>query len=478
MKFRRLNISKITGIFIFTAVFALALFFSTQSKTNVRADETTATYTVNLPAVLNYFNIEQTAFGIQMYTNTGADSKYYDAAIASKAAWIRAPIYWNNVEPVDVSPSAYDFSSADKVVAIAQPNVGSPNMLVTIEKSPDWAASAPGAPIYSSALPDFAEFVSTMVERYDGDGVNDAPGSLVVNYWEFFNEPDSGWDHHIRGWGDDGDQYALMLATVYPVVKAANPNAKVVFGGIAYDWFEDQNGPFVREFLDDVLSNNGGNYFDVMNFHTYPIFNYNWVQAGQPGPGLREKTTAVRNKLAAYGFTDKPIIISESGWHSNNPVEKPSSPENQSRYVVELFTQSLASDVDVMIWWMLYDPGTFYWDNGLVTINATPKQSFTTFQTTIAKLGHASYIRTLTNGETGTADMEAYEFENDLSGQTLYVAWLDPVDTTAVKNLQLPATQATVYDIYGNVKTVIYDGVDGRVTVSVGGQPIYVEITQ
>ena len=40
------------------------------------------------------------------------------------------------------------------------------------------------------------------------------------------------WLHH---WGNDGDKYAAMLKAVYPAIKAANPNAKVVLGGIAYE---------------------------------------------------------------------------------------------------------------------------------------------------------------------------------------------------------------------------------------------------
>ena len=82
-----------------------------------------------------------------------------------------------------------------------------------------------------------------------------------------------------------GDAYAALLTAAYPAIKAANPQAKVVFGGIAYDWFTDadpvtpaNNGPFVRAFFEDVLKNGGGGYFDVMNFHFYPFFGFNWTR--------------------------------------------------------------------------------------------------------------------------------------------------------------------------------------------------------
>ena len=49
-------------------------------------------------------------------------------------------------------------------------------------------------------------------------------------------------------WGPYGADYAQMLCAVYPAVKAASPNARIVLGGIAYDWFQEDGGPFVRGF--------------------------------------------------------------------------------------------------------------------------------------------------------------------------------------------------------------------------------------
>ena len=87
-------------------------------------------------------------------------------------------------------------------------------------------------------------------------------------------------------------------------IKDANPNAQVLLGGLAYDWFTDDPenpGPFVRSFLDDVLKNDGGQYFDIMNIHAYPAFAKEWTDTG--GPGLREKVEFVRNKLQnEYGL--------------------------------------------------------------------------------------------------------------------------------------------------------------------------------
>lgn len=437
-----------------------------------------------LPLAIKYrcaaaLNYAKNHFGVQAYGYLGQNSQYYCPLVESGATWVRNEISWDSVEPNDVSPAGYNWASADSAIETARN--GGYNLIITINRNPDWASSYLQGPIDRVPLTQFTSFVSAAVERYDGDGVNDAPGSPKVEHWEFYNEPDAGFLHNDHRWGHYGMEYAQMLAAVYPAVKTANPNAKVLLGGIAYDWFEDQDGPFVRNFLDDVLDNGGGQYFDIMNFHQYPPFAPNW---GAPnGPGLMEKTQAIRAKLAEYGI-DKPIYITESGMHSNNASTSPMTPELQARYVTMLFTQAFAADVEVLIWFMLYDPGESYpYRNGLVMsapANQSPerKLSFTAFRTTVAQLEGGSYVRTLSSAETGHADMVAYQF-NARNGQTLYVAWLGPVTRTDTADLSLPGAQATVLDIYGAARTVT-DGddgqIDGRITLAVGAQPVYVRI--
>jgi hypothetical protein len=274
-----------------------------------------------------------------------------------------------------------------------------------------------------------------------------------------------------------------MLALVYPVIKAQNPNAKVVLGGLAYDFFEDQGGPFIRSFLDDVLAAGGGNYFDIFNFHAYPSFAYNWLPQGvtDGGTGLLQKSNFLREKLLAAGI-DKPMIITEAGWHSNNPPNVPGSEEIQARYLVQLYVQSLAADLDIMIWWMLYDPGGGGWDNGLVSMDVPPREklSYRAHQTIVNQLTDRPFVRALSAGELQNSAMEAYEFENPISGYPLYVTWLNPVETPDSATLSVAAEEVGITGLDGEVLFTLLDmddGVDdGRVTVPVTGRPIYAEV--
>jgi hypothetical protein len=461
-----------------------------QGQTGLSANGPAAVY---LPLMVKNFDgtLGTPIFGLQVYGGTTANSLHYPYILESNASWLRVPVEWHSAEPNDATPAVYTWGPIDSLLAAARPDTADMNIVATIDVAPTWVTSAASGPIPVQYLDDFADFVGAIVERFDGDGFADAPGSPVVLYWEFYNEPDNNSD--IQGnpnytppthWGDHGAAYANMLMTVYPVIKAANPQAKVVLGGLAMDWFEDVGGPFVESFLPDVLAAGGGNYFDVMNFHSYPAFNSNWTD--NEGPGLLEKTDHIRTLLQNAGY-NKPIIVTEAGWFSN---ERPGSamtgsPEIQSRYVVKLFTQSMAADLELMIWWLLVDsPFPYPFMNGLITNDPVPvkKMAFGVYQDVVAKLSTAHFVRSLSINEMGHSLMEAYEFRDEVYNRTLYVAWLNPVATTETVPLLLPANQAIVRDSLTGFAIFIQDSndgiVDGRITVQVSATPIYVEISQ
>lgn len=428
----------------------------------------------------SYRTSSPTVFGVQMYGNTARSSPYHRFLIDSGASWLRVAFSWYLIEPENVDPSAYNWASADLFTSAARADSGGLTMIVTIGGNPEWASDYRNGPLDPEDLSSYVEFVEAVVERYDGDGIDDAPGSPIVNHWEIYNEPDRGSLGYDFRWGNYAGEYAQLLAAVYPAVKNANPQAQVLLGGMAYDWFEDQGGYFVRTFLDDLLSAGGGDYFDIINFHVYPVFWMNWTN--QESPGLLEKASFIKDKMAGYGYPDKPIIASEAGWHSNDHSQFPSTPEIQARYVAELFTQSLAAELKTMIWWMLHDPvGNHAYENGLLTNDSPPqaKLAFYAYQNAVSQLGSASFHRILPVNETGASEMEAYEFRDNLHRQTVYVAWLNPISATGVKPLRIAASLANVIDIYG-ASYAVSDGQDGQadgyVTINVGGQPGYIVV--
>ena len=255
-------------------------------------------------------------------------------------------------------------------------------------------------------------------------------------------------------------------------MKAADPQAQILMGGLAYDnWVED-GGPFVQSFLDGVLQNGGGAYFDAMNFHYYLPFRARWDPYGR---GLIGKATFLRQKLASYGL-DKPLLCTESSQVSD--ALHGGSDELQSRYVVQLFTWAMAADVNPTIWFMLTDEsGPDGYGYGLFDSGLNPKSSYYAFRTLTQQLSPARYVRTLGSGETGSEQIAAYEFLTLNHSTKIIVAWtIDESDHPMV----LQTSRVVVVDKFGGMTTIndSDDGKsDGRVRVVIGPSPVYMRMS-
>lgn len=436
---------------------------------------TNGAYTSYMPFVAQWWDTRIPPFGTQFHGKLSADNGL-DYAADAGVRWIRVPLSWASIEPTNTTPDGYNWSSLDPSVAnAAQKDI---ELILTIAGQPSWAAAYQQGPVTNTA--DLVEFVGALAERYDGDGVDDAPGSPRARYFELYNEPDNADPGHASNggwgfWGHNGTGYAELLQELYPVVKAASSQANLVFGGLALDWFEEQGGPFDSHFLDDVLAAcQGQDCFDVMNFHYYPLFRPNWEPYGVDIIG---KANYVRQKLATYGFAHKPIICTEAGWASDADW---GSDELQSRYVAKAFTRGMAAGLEVVIWYKNDDRGDASLP-GLLDGDLKPKRSYWAFQTMTAILDRAFYERPLTPGETGSDQIEGYVFQ--VCGRRVDVVWTEDdthgnPDDDPVLPLTVQAHTLRVVDELGN--NTWYDDeddgkADGRITILVGGSPLYLE---
>ena len=430
------------------------------------------TYTIYVPFVSRYLNTRTPPFGIQFYGTPDASSGLTQAADAGDR-WIRVPLSWASIEPTNTTPESYDWSGLDlSVTNTVQEDI---ELILTIAGQPSWAAVYQQGPVTNTT--DLLEFVGALVERYDGDGVNDAPGLPQVRYFELYNEPDNadvghashgGWGY----WGHNGAGYAALLQELHPVIKGANSQANLVFGGLALDYFEP-DGPFDPDFLDDVLTAcQGQDCFDVMNFHYYPPFRSRWEPYGTDIIG---KANYVRQRLTAHGFADMPVICTETSWLSSWGGD-----ELQSRYVVKGYVRGMAAELEVIVWFEIGDRSDA--DRpGLLDSAWQPKPSYWAFQAMTAMLDGALYQRPLTLAETGSEQIEGYVFQT--CGRRLDVVWTeddtpyDPDDDPSL-SLTVQAQTLRTVDKFGN-GTWHNDGddgvADGQITILVGGSPLYLE---
>lgn len=396
--------------------------------------------------------------GIQMY-GALSSATGFTRVVESAAGLVRFQVHWTNIEPTNTTPDAYNWTALDaSIQSAANANV---QVIFTIETNPAWASSAINGPVNN--LADLQEFVNAAVTRFP-----------CVEYWEFYNEPDE-----VSRFGLKGAAYAEMLQAVYPVVKAANPNANVVLGGLALDWFIEDGGPFNKTFLDDVVTHCVGQCFDLANFHYYPVWRPRWEGYGRDIIG---KANYMRQVLASHNFT-RTVISTETGWAAASWW---GSPELQARYVPKAFARGLAGGLPITIWYAMLDMDSS--NPGLLDSTMTPRPAYTATQIWVAAMRYARYERTIPTSETGTPQIEAYQFSVPAGAgrKRVDIYWyecpsmdaIQPVDCDNVAPLKIRATSVARTDKLG-LRVVVNDTDDGYrdgyVTLGVLSSPIYVD---
>ena len=119
-------------------------------------------------------------------------------------------------------------------------------------------------------MQEYKEYLEALVERYDGDGIDDMPSlKIPVKYWEICNEPSmqgqatGGMGEELKFFYGTSEEYAEVLKASYETIKEADPEAMVLHAGIAGmdQTFQDFWDPIYA--IDDI-----GDYFDIANVHT------------------------------------------------------------------------------------------------------------------------------------------------------------------------------------------------------------------
>lgn len=119
-----------------------------------------------------------------------------------------------------------------------------------------------------------------------------------ITWWEFWNEPNLlGWHTAAPG------EYTSWLVRCSRGIKAGNPAAKVVLGGLDgnTDWYDRD----VLAFVDGVRSAGGQPWYDAIAIHPY----------GQLDDPLLETADLdrLRANMGRHGDLDKPILVTEWG---------------------------------------------------------------------------------------------------------------------------------------------------------------------
>jgi hypothetical protein len=279
--------------------------------------------------------------------------------------WVRLDVGWRDFEPIRGSYSSWALAAYEKEFQRAR-DAGQ-RIVVMVHTSPLWASGSSNMHAPPRDPADYARFLRFLVQQY---------GSYV-DAWEIWNEPNIS-----RFWptGPDPAEYTSLLKAAYPAVKAEDPGAKVVFGGLSTnDW----------SFVEGAYAAGAKGYFDVMATHPYScakspekIERYtNGRMTRGSFPAYRE----VRASMLAQG-DDRPIWFTEFGW-STTTAECGVSEAIQADYLTRAF-KYVEQDpyVQVATW---YNFRNNFWAGdaddigsrfGLLNTDFTPKLAYSAFK--------------------------------------------------------------------------------------------------
>jgi hypothetical protein len=363
--------------------------------------------------------------------------------------------------------------------------------IVVVHGTPSWAQKVGGhscGPIKADNLDEFATFMRQVVAQL-------SVPPYQVKYWELGNEedvdpslvpPDSGYGC----WGDNADDfygggyYAEMLKAIYPAIKAADPTARVVFGGLLLDC-DPGRPPSGQDckparFLEGALRNGGGNYFDVLAYHAYPLwpsgkeqykYQYEWDLNSSKWSHRRGillgKLDFLRETMASYGI-NKPVMMNEGGllcdsWEVNYPpCTDGKLYKAQGNYAIRMYTRSWANNLLAAFWYTLDGPG--WREGGLLDVSNQPRPAYRTINFLANLLKGSEFKTTLSTG-----NLEGYAFSNPAIQRTYWVYW---TNSNTTQNISLPPGLLKAYRYNPELGDIEISSFSGNVTFD----PIILEI--
>ncbi|HXB16049.1 MAG TPA: cellulase family glycosylhydrolase [Solirubrobacteraceae bacterium] len=292
-------------------------------------------------------------------------SQQISSAKALGTKWVRMFVNWRAFEPApgDIDPgtlAAYE-------QGFKQLPAGT-KVILDVVDTPAWETGSADEHAPPANPADYAQFVAALASRL----------SHWVGAFEIWNEEDapSWWTG-----APNPAAYTQLLQATYPAVKAVDPSAAVLLGGLTGNDYS---------FLEGVYSAGGKGYFDAVAVHTDTACDILSPYEFLRGPDNRmipDSFLAYREVHAVMlaNGDDKPIWMTELSWRTTSNVcsegawagqkAEGVSDEQQATYLRQAY-HCLAQDpyVQVALWFPLQDNGPV--TSGLIRSNGSKKPSY------------------------------------------------------------------------------------------------------
>jgi hypothetical protein len=252
--------------------------------------------------------------------------------------FLRISFGWDAIESVE---GTYDWLFWDDYVNMAVDEYGL-TLVPYICYIPVWNSTGAEDTVFYWNYPPkdyeaYGDFVKALVTRYKDK----------IKTWELWNEPDI-WIY----WQGTKDQFAKFLKIGAEAVREADPEAEIVFPGIAYD------PEFIRQMFKDYKLSE---YFDIVNIH-----NYYETWHRHPIEEILLYVNEVHDVVWRYG-NNQPIWMAEVGYSTFRKGSRVSNsysayyeyehtPEYQAKQLFKTLTLVASTgNVDAVAWYEIKD---------------------------------------------------------------------------------------------------------------------------
>lgn len=199
-------------------------------------------------------------------------------------------------------------------------------VIARIGLTPDWARprDTPLNYLDASAYDDFARFAAAFAERYAG-----RVEAIIVG-----NEPNLSFEWGYRE--TTAADYVALLRTVYPAVKAANPDILVLAGALA-PTLEPAGSPWGTDditYLGEMYAAGAAPTFDGLAVHTYGL---TFPPEAEPAVDVLNfrRVELLREVMVAHGDAETPMYITETGWNDHPRWTRAVRPGQRITYTLD-----------------------------------------------------------------------------------------------------------------------------------------------
>jgi hypothetical protein len=463
-------------------------------------------YSIYLPLVTNGSEINTPTiaplppiFGAEFWNITSGGG--LTLMTDTNMSWTRRnAVEWSKIQPNDPiggEPSFIWSAMADLETDLQNASSRGMQVILIVNSSPEWARKIAGTgptcgPIAKNKLAAFATFMKALVARYSVAPYN-------IKYWELGNEEDAPYipgDLFYGCWGDTSDAYygggyyAEMLKVIYPQIKTADAQAQVLIGGLVLDCDprpgagcsivgNDSRPP---RFLEGILKNGGGPYFDGVSFHAYDYYmgkigqyySPNWSSAwNTTGPSSIAKAKFIKSVLSKYNVSGKFLMTTETSLLCGDENgEMPTQPVNlclstefdstKASFLAQTYTGAITEGIRATIWYCVMDG---WRHSGLLSSPSDISTTYTAFKFAQSELRNAASTGNIVAGDIGGGSgVKGFKFQRD--GHTVWVIWSLDGKTHSIKFLA--GVPAATEDLHGV-------SITSKSTMDISLEPMYVE---